>query len=114
MPATTVCAGAVVAGLFANNMAEHHGFTAPFNIAIVPLGACLVVIAVRWQENYGAQGLTSAGSFHEALAEMSKNHSIVIVGLISALFEVRRGARHRGTTVSCHVVSCRVFAAVFW
>ncbi|GAB6032735.1 Molybdate-anion transporter [Chamberlinius hualienensis] len=87
----TLCNGflAIVAGILANIFAETFAFgpLAPFLMAVPVLFISMILIAVKWEENYGLKDTTNTVSCVSGLVLIFKDKSILILGIIQFLFE---------------------------
>ena len=64
------------------------GYTAPFDLAILALGAGCALMQALWGDNYGESTAASSGAeFKEALQLVRGDRLVFAVGLASALFE---------------------------
>jgi len=93
---------AIVSGLIANYAAEAKpltrvsdmiytgGFCSPFDLAVLFLTLCGIMIATFWSENFGSAG-TSVGLSSDALTKafgvIKSDRKVLLIGLVSSLFE---------------------------
>jgi MFS family permease len=64
------------------------GYTAPFDLAILALGAGCALMHVLWGDNFGESTAANSGAeFKEALQLVRSDRLVLAVGLASALFE---------------------------
>lgn len=80
---------AVIAGILANFLTEwiNFGPVSPFLLAIPFLVIAGLIILVNWEENYGGKSLNVMGPCVESLRLIVSNPKILLIGMITALFE---------------------------
>ncbi|XBH58651.1 hypothetical protein VPH35_080053 [Triticum aestivum] len=82
---------AIIAGLFANLLADNLGFgpVAPFDAAACFLAIGMAIIMSSWSENYGDQseGKDLMSQFKVAAKAIASDEKIALLGAIQSLFE---------------------------
>ncbi|KAM3409080.1 hypothetical protein ACQJBY_001833 [Aegilops geniculata] len=82
---------AIVAGLFANLLADNLGFgpVAPFDAAACFLAIGMAIILSSWGENYGdaSEGKDLMAQFKVAAKAIASDEKIALLGAIQSLFE---------------------------
>ncbi|VAH68777.1 unnamed protein product [Triticum turgidum subsp. durum] len=82
---------AIIAGLFANLLADNLGFgpVAPFDAAACFLAIGMAIIMSSWTENYGDQseGKDLMSQFKVAAKAIASDEKIALLGAIQSLFE---------------------------
>ncbi|CAF1508998.1 unnamed protein product [Adineta steineri] len=79
---------AIAVGFVCEYSADLLGYVAPFDIAVVIYVCMTIFILTRWTENYGDKEASSTTSFIHAIQILRDDFRIVLVGLITAFFEV--------------------------
>jgi MFS family permease len=82
---------AIIAGLFANLLADNLGFgpVAPFDAAACFLAIGMAIIMSSWSENYGdsSEGKDLIAQFKGAAKAIASDEKIALLGAIQSLFE---------------------------
>jgi len=82
---------AIVAGLFANLLADNLGFgpVAPFDAAACFLAIGMAIIMASWSENYGdsSESKDLMAQFKVAAKAIASDEKIALLGAIQSLFE---------------------------
>ncbi|GMR48918.1 hypothetical protein PMAYCL1PPCAC_19113 [Pristionchus mayeri] len=78
---------AIASGYVAQFAADMFGYVAPFDVALLVLGAQSILVLSRWPENYGDEKATTSQSFHKAFSLLKSDHRVLCLGLVQALFE---------------------------
>ncbi|CAF3677009.1 unnamed protein product [Adineta steineri] len=79
---------AIAVGFVCQFSADLFGYVAPFDIAAGIYVIMIVFILIQWTENYGDKEASSTTSFITAFQILRSDSRIVLVGLITAFFEV--------------------------
>ncbi|CAF4326330.1 unnamed protein product, partial [Adineta steineri] len=79
---------AIAVGFVCQFSADLFGYVAPFDIAAGIYVIMIVFILIQWTENYGDKEASSTTSFITAFQILRNDSRIVLVGLITAFFEV--------------------------
>ena len=77
----------MAAGVVGNYVYDFMGPVGPFDVSAMLLCAALIIITLRWPENYGNAEVDFFVSLHDAFAKMKTDHRIVALGLAQSLFE---------------------------
>jgi len=78
---------AIMAGLFGSMATEAYGPVAPFDIALVMLGAGAFVVSLTWTENYGDSQAPLSTALATGYRHLISKRQIWLVGAAQALFE---------------------------
>ncbi|CAF1154329.1 unnamed protein product [Adineta steineri] len=78
----------IATGFVSEFSADLLGYVAPYDIAIGIYLILIVFLLTQWTENYGDKEASSTTSFTHAIQILRNDPRIVLVGLITALFEV--------------------------
>ncbi|CAF0900003.1 unnamed protein product [Adineta steineri] len=79
---------AIGTGFVSQLSAELLGYVAPFDIAIGIYLIMITFILIQWRENYGDKEASSTTSFIHSIEILRNDPRILLVGLITSLFEV--------------------------
>ncbi|CAF1495511.1 unnamed protein product [Adineta steineri] len=79
---------AIGTGFVSELSAELLGYVAPFDIAIVIYLIMIIFILIQWRENYGDKEASSTTSFIHSIEILRNDPRILLVELITSLFEV--------------------------
>ncbi|CAF1444320.1 unnamed protein product [Adineta steineri] len=79
---------AIGTGFVSELSAELLGYVAPFDIAIGIYLIMIIFILIQWRENYGDKEASSTTSFIHSIEILRNDPRILLVGLITSLFEV--------------------------
>jgi hypothetical protein len=71
-----------LAGLIADQAASTWGYVAPFMLALSLLVTGSLIVSVTWQENYGDSSVDVAGTFQNAITDLTKGTLFNIKSLI--------------------------------
>ncbi|CAF1658723.1 unnamed protein product [Adineta ricciae] len=78
---------AVAAGIVAEISAEFLGYAAPFEVAVGIYLVMIFFLIWQWKENYGDREAKVSTSFVAAIEVIRTDTRVLLVGLITSLFE---------------------------
>lgn len=78
---------AIISGIVAQWLANHFGFVAPFDGAILSFVAMCALLITSWTENYGDATAPVSQSFISAWKSIRSDRTVFLLGIVQALFE---------------------------